>query len=256
VNSNESRKYVYDDAFFRYIQEGSTRSAQKVVPLVAQALGVKSVLDVGCGAGAWLREYRNQAVTDCLGVDGDYVQKEQLLIPAENFTAHDITQPFDLGRRFDLAQCLEVGEHIPQSASETLVENLVRHSQAILFSAAIPGQGGENHINEQTYEFWRALFHRHEYKPFDFVRPAIKASTAIEIWYRHNIILYVAPERVQGLPSAVAGTHVPDGEPIASVSSFLYRLRTRILALLSVRWVSRLAVWKHSCVLLYQRMLR
>lgn len=256
MNSSESRGYIYDDAFFRYIQEGSTRSAQKVVPLVTQMLGTKSVLDVGCGAGAWLREYRNQAITDCLGVDGDYVQKEQLLIPAENFKAHDITQPFDLKRNFDLAQCLEVGEHIPQSASETLIANLVRHSSAVLFSAAIPGQGGENHINEQNYEFWRALFNRHGYKPFDPVRPAIKGSTEVEVWYRHNIILYVAPERVGALPPAVTAARVPDNEPIANVSSGLYRLRTRILALLSVRWVSRLAVWKHSCVLLYQRVLR
>jgi SAM-dependent methyltransferase len=256
VNSSKSRTYIYEDAFFRYIQEGSTRSAQKIVPLLAQTLGIKSVLDVGCGTGAWLREYRNQAIIDYLGVDGDYVQPESLMIPAEKFQAQDITRPFDLGRRFDLAQCLEVGEHIPRSASETLIENLVRHSGIILFSAAPPGQGGENHINEQPYEFWRALFNRHGYKPFDAVRPAIEGYAKVEIWYRHNIILYIAPELVPILPPAVAGVQVADNEAIASVSSKLYRLRTLALASLSVRWVSRLAVWKHTCVLLYRKTLR
>lgn len=248
--------YLYNDTFFRYIQEGSTRSAQKVVPVVAGALGVKAVLDVGCGAGAWLREYSNQGIADYLGADGEYVQRESLLIPAGNFRAQDITQPFDLGRSFDLAQCLEVGEHLPTATSETLVENLVRHSRMVLFSAATPGQGGENHINEQTYEFWRALFRGHGYVPFDFVRPAIKGDYEVEAWYRHNVMLYVAQEQIPSLPSAVAETRVQDNEPIADVSSAMYRLRTRMLAPLPVGLVSKLAVWKHSSVLLYRRMMR
>lgn len=256
MNSSASGTYLYDDAFFRYIQEGSTRSAQRVVPLVTQTLGVKSVLDVGCGAGAWLREYSNQGIADYLGVDGEYVQKEALLIPEENFRAQDITEPFDLGRSFDLAQCLEVGEHIPTQASETLVENLVRHSRMVLFSAAIPGQGGENHINEQPYEFWRALFRKQGYKPIDFVRPAIKSCSEVEAWYRHNVMLYAASELVESLPSAVSEVQVADDKPIANVGGPAYRLRTRILAPLPVAVVSKLAVWKHACVLLYRRMMR
>lgn len=256
MNSSASGTYLYDDAFFRYIQEGSTRSAQKIVPLVIEALGVKSVLDVGCGAGAWLREYSHQGIADYLGVDGKYVQKESLLIPEENFRAQDITQPFNLGRSFDLGQCLEVGEHLPTAASETLVENLVRHSGMVLFSAAIPGQGGENHINEQPYEFWRSLFRSHGYVPFDFVRSAIRDCSEVEAWYRHNVMLYVAQEHIQALPVAVAKTRVADKEPIANVAGGLYRLRTRMLAPLPVGLVSKLAVWKHSSVLFYRRIMR
>jgi len=256
VNSSASGTYLYDDAFFRYIQEGSTRSAQKVVPLVVETLGTKSVLDVGCGAGAWLRQYSHQGIADYLGVDGEYVQKESLLIPEENFRAQDITKSFDLKRGFDLAQCLEVGEHLPTSASETLVENLVRHSSMVLFSAAIPGQGGENHINEQPYEFWRALFRNHGYVPFDFVRPAIRDCSEVEAWYRHNVMLYVAEEQVQALSPAVAKARVADNEPIADVAGVLYRLRTQVLAPLPVGLVSKLAMWKHSSVLLYRRMTR
>lgn len=256
MNSSASGTYLYDDAFFRYIQEGSTRSAQKIVPLVSEALGVKSVLDVGCGAGAWLRQYSMQGITDYLGVDGEYVQRESLLIPEENFRAQDITQPFVLGRSFELAQCLEVGEHLPTSASETLVENLVRHSRMVLFSAAIPGQGGENHINEQPYEFWRALFRRHGYAAFDFVRPAIKSFSEVEAWYRHNVMLYVAEEQVQALSPAMTKMRVADNEAIADVAGVLYRLRTRMLTPLPVGLVSKLAVWKHSSVLLYRRVMR
>jgi SAM-dependent methyltransferase len=252
VNAATVQTYIYDRTFFRYIQEGSTRSAQTITPLIANVLGVKSVLDVGCGAGAWLKEYRNQSITDYLGVDGEYVDKEAFLIPAENFHAQDITQPFDLRKHFDLAQCLEVGEHIPHAASETLVANLVNHSKMVLFSAAVRGQGGENHINEQPYEFWRALFARHGYKPFDFVRPAIKKCVGVESWYRHNILLYVAQDHFSRLPLAISRFQVPDDRPIADVSGPLFRLRTKLLASFPVNWLSKLAILKHSCVLLYR----
>jgi len=242
-------KYTYDDLFYRYIQQGATCSARTIVPLVVQSLKVESVLDVGCGAGAWLAEYANQRVPICLGVDGDYVKPASLLVPAQDFVARDISQPFDLEKRFDLVQCLEVGEHLNPSASRTLVANLVRHSDFVLFSAAVPGQGGENHINEQPYEFWRKIFAEHGYQPYDFVRPLVRRTKSVEGWYRRNVMLYVANRSQLQLGPAVATTRVPDGEPIPDVSGVLYKLRTRILAALPVAWLSALAVLKHRCIL-------
>lgn len=244
------RSYAYDDLFFHYIQQGATRSAQHIAPLVIDALGARSVLDVGCGAGAWLDVYSKLGVETCLGVDGDYVKPEMLLIPPKDFIASDISRPFDVERRFDLVRCLEVGEHLPTSASRTLVENLVRHGDCVLFSAATPGQGGENHINEQPYEFWRQLFAEHGYAPYDFLRPQIAGVKQIEIWYRHNAVLYVSQRAQASLASDVAATRVPDGVPIPHRSSVAYRVRARILSTLPVTWLSRMAIWKHRGILL------
>jgi SAM-dependent methyltransferase len=210
------------------------------------------VLDVGCGAGAWLAEYRNQGVTKCLGIDGDYVRPEHLLIPPEAFQSEDVTRPFHLGARFDLVQCLEVGEHLPESAAETLVDNLVRHGERILFSAATPGQGGENHINEQPFRFWRALFARHGYQPYDFLRPLLKDNKEVEYWYRWNVILYVADAGISALEPGTLRTRVPDEQEIPEVSSRPHRLRARVLSALPVPWVSRLALMKHGFVLAYR----
>jgi SAM-dependent methyltransferase len=248
--------YAYDDDFFRYIHEGAIRSAQQIVPLIIPSLRIQSVLDVGCGAGAWLSVYRKQGVRACLGVDGAYVRAESLLVPAEVFQPQDITQPFDLKRRFDLVQCLEAGEHIPKSASKTLVENLVRHGSTVLFSAAIPGQGGENHVNEQSYEFWRQLFAGYGYKPFDFLRPAISSLGGIEVWYRNNLILYVAQESIPVLSRVIADTRVLDGKPIANVAGWLYKIRIGVFSSLPVSWLSKLAMVKHRCVLTYRALLR
>lgn len=241
--------HSYDETFYRYIQRGSIRSAQRIVPVLQDALPIGSVLDVGCGAGAWLAVYRKLGISDYQGVDGDYVKPASLLVPPETFTARDVAQPFDLGRRFDLVQCLEVGEHIASEFSLTLVANLVRHSDCVLFSAAIPGQGGENHLNEQTYEFWRRLFAAHGYAPYDFLRPQLRGDSDVEIWYRQNAILYVAEPAQSHLPVPVLQTRVPDGQPIANIASFPYRLRAKLLALLPVPWLTQLSVIKHRCIL-------
>lgn len=248
--------YTYDQAFFRYIHEGAIRSAGRIVPLVVQSLSVRSVLDVGCGAGAWLSVYRQQGVTDILGVDGAYVRKDSLLIPPKAFQARDITQPFDLRRRFDLVQCLEVGEHIPNAASKSLVENLVRHGKLVLFSAAIPGQGGEHHINEQPYEFWMHLFNSHGYKPFDYFRPLIKGLTDVESWYRYNVLLYAAPSAIPALPAVVASTRVPNGQPITNVCGRLFRIRTKAFSFLPVSCLTLIALAKHRAVLAYRAVRR
>lgn len=244
--SAASKGYRYSETFYDYIQAGSIRSASVVVPLVLRELSPASVLDVGCGAGAWLSEYLKCGIADCLGVDGAYVQQKSLLVPVANFQSQDVSQLFDLGRTFDVVQCLEVAEHLPQAASDTLVANLTRHSDKVLFSAATPGQGGEFHINEQTYEYWRALFAERGYKPFDFVRPLIKGVRTVEPWYRRNIVLYVAEAAIPTLPPAVLRSFIGDDEKIPIDTSLVYRIQSRILSLLPMRWVTKIARAKHN----------
>lgn len=244
-----SKSYSYSDTFYRYIQAGSVRSASHVVPLVLRELSLRSVLDVGCGAGAWLSVYGNLGVEDYVGVDGAYVQPESLLIPAQCFQPQDITQEFDLGRQFDIVQCLEVGEHLPGRFSATLVDNLVRHGDRIVFSAATPGQGGENHINEQTHEFWRQLFASHDYKPFDAFRPMIKGVPEVESWYRRNMVLYVKETAIPALSGAVLSSAIRDGQAIPQVASIFYRMRASILTFLPPWCVSKLALAKHRLVI-------
>jgi len=144
--------YQYGTAFQRYAAEQAQSSAQAVVPLMIDVLKCRSVLDVGCGNGMWLRWYRANGVADILGIDGDYVEPQTLLIPPDRFKAVDICLPFHLDHRFDLVQCLEVAEHVPPDASRALIDNLTTHGRHVLFSAAVPGQGGEAELTETFYE--------------------------------------------------------------------------------------------------------
>ncbi|WP_230957983.1 class I SAM-dependent methyltransferase [Burkholderia diffusa] len=207
-----------------------------------------SILDVGCGAGAWLSVHRELGVQDVTGIDGDYVDRSVLLFDHARFVPADISKHFDLERSFDLVQCLEVGEHVPKASSEILVDNLVRHGKHVLFSAAVPGQGGENHINEQGYGFWRDLFARRGYLLFDFVRPLIAADTRIEPWYRYNLLFFVAAEEAERLPDAIKQHHIDNRSGIPDVSPRGYKTRKFLLRWLPVRMKTGIAILKSRMV--------
>jgi SAM-dependent methyltransferase len=238
-------RYKYRPLFFDYIELGARRSARTMIPHLKHALSCGSVLDVGCGAGAWLAEYREAGMEDVTGVDGDYVNTDRLLVPRDRFRALDVSAPFDLGRRFDLVQSLEVAEHLPPHTSRIFIRNLAAHGDRILFSAAVPGQGGENHINEQSPEFWRQLFAEHGYRPFDFIRPRVSGVADVEPWYAYNTLLYVHERAIAELPDAVRQARVPDDARIPVVASLAYRIRYALLKHLPVWAVSQLALVKH-----------
>ncbi|VAZ94653.1 hypothetical protein LAUMK35_02694 [Mycobacterium pseudokansasii] len=164
-----------------------------MVPMFAALTRPDSVLDVGCGVGGWVATWLDSGV-DAVGVDGDHVPRDQLRIPDSRFIDHDLTASLDLGRRFDLVTCLEVAEHLPPEAAETLVESLCRHGRVIVFSAAIPGQGGTGHVNERWPSFWAALFATHGYRPYDLLRGKLWYDTRCEWWYRQNVLVYATDD--------------------------------------------------------------
>jgi SAM-dependent methyltransferase len=233
--------HEYTSDFYSYQEPGSRASAEIVIPLLTAELQIRSVLDVGCGRGMWLSVWHQLGVDDVMGVDGDYVDRKRLHIPADRFRPENLANGFDLGRRFDLASTLEVAEHLPTASSESFVASLTRHSSMVLFSAAVPGQGGENHINEQTYEFWRALFARQGFRAFDPLRPVIHDNPGVEPWYRYNVLLYVHDDAIPGLPAGIRNSRVADGQSIADVSPLTYRLRKQLVRQLPPSAVTRLA---------------
>src|SRR4051794_37856528 len=183
-------EHVYSTDFYDYIDAGSRASAEVVSGLILGEIKVKSLLDVGSGHGAWAAVWLKAGVKDVLAVDGDYVNRDQLAIPADKFIGHDLATALDLERKFDLVQSLEVAEHLPGSSAPGFVDNLVRHGDLILFSAAVPHQGGEHHVNEQPPEYWRKLFAERGYEVFDWLRPRLASHREVKPWYRFNSFLY------------------------------------------------------------------
>lgn len=241
--------YRYDSEFFNFVAASSGKSAHGFVrALTAAALdGVvpRSILDVGCGCGIWLAEWRRLGEIDVIGVDGDYVDPKSLTIPLDNFLARNIALPFDLGRRFELVECLEVAEHLAAEHANALVDNLVRHGDLIVFSSAIPGQGGEFHVNEQPYEYWRDRFAERGYQLFDAIRSHIRSQSRIEPWYRYNSFIYANPQGATRLAESTRRTAINSARPIPDIAPLWWRARCRMISLLPGGVASEVARIKH-----------
>lgn len=183
---------LYDSVFYKGQADGSLASARRVMDALFAFIGKPaSILDVGCGIGTWGLAAAERGVGDYVGMDGNWVDRNSLVIPQSNFHFADFERPLTLlGRRFDLAISLEVAEHLTAAAGERLVSYLTEHADLVLFSAAIPGQGGVGHINEQWPSYWAKKFSTHRFMPFDLLRPAICGDQLIKSWYRQNSVLY------------------------------------------------------------------
>lgn len=171
------------------------KSASIILPYIKKKYDFNSLLDVGCGLGTWSSVAINLGIKEVVAIDSPYVPVHLRTIPQEYFIEKDLTQPFNVGKsRFDLAICLEVAEHLPESSADSLVESLTKHADVILFSAAIPGQGGQNHINEQWPDYWQEKFSKYNFFAFDVLRNHFWDNENIDPWYRQNMLIYTKSE--------------------------------------------------------------
>lgn len=185
----------YSSEFYELQQWGSLTSADIIVPHVLAMFSVSSVADVGCGVGGWLQVFERNGIKDYLGVDGDYVPREMLKIPSDKYLAADLKAIRSLGRKFDLVCSVEVAEHLPAECAQQLVVLLSQTAPIVLFSAALPGQGGTAHLNEQWPTYWASLFAAQGYVAVDCIRPFVYGNEHVEWWYRQNLLIFCLPEK-------------------------------------------------------------
>jgi SAM-dependent methyltransferase len=199
MSTGDQGKY-YNPKFYRELASAQ-ESAREVLPLILDIIKPASAIDIGCGTGNWLAIAHELGVRDILGIDGPWV-KAHLAIPAEKFNEHDLSTPLKVDHRFDLALSLEVAEHLPASAARGFVQGLCDAADVVLFSAAIPGQGGRRHVNEQWPAYWAELFAGCGYQCYDFLRPRIWSNPRVTWHYAQNSLIF-----------ARAGSRHPFGEP-------------------------------------------
>ena len=187
----------YSRKFFELQKSKSVNSAKRVVPMLIDLVSPKSIVDVGCGTGTWLREFQDLGVEDVLGIDGSYVPDDMLLIKQKQFLQADLRKHVKRDRGYDLAISLEVGEHLPTESSETFVKTITGLAPVVAFSAAIPLQGGTGHINVQWQSFWRDLFTKEGFVAVDAIRPQVLDADDVAYWYQQYLLMYVKEDRLQ-----------------------------------------------------------
>lgn len=182
-------RHMYTERYYNRISESAVESAKHVYSWLS-TLGVqpKSVIDIGCGVGEWGKD----VPFHYLGVDHK-VPKKALIIPADRYFDYDLTsgKPFPVAGKYDLVVCLEVLEHIQEQYADQVIELLCSLGNMVLFSAAIPFQGGVGHVNEQWQSYWAEKFKLNGFWPAKKnLRVSVCDSQGIDIWYRQNIVLY------------------------------------------------------------------
>ena len=212
----------YSKVFYDEMKVSNLTSARKIVPMVIDIVRPKSVVDVGCGTGVWLKAFREQGVKDIFGLDGDWVTDDMLVIPRESFKPADIEKPVSFDKKADLAVCLEVAEHIPHDSAGILIDNLTSVAPVILFSAAIPFQGGSHHVNEQWPEYWREFFEKRGYIPVDCIRRKIWDDKEVSFFYAQNVLIYVDKSKLSSYPVLSAEIQAGNGNAYALVHPYMY----------------------------------
>ncbi len=190
----------YKDKFYERRHRKTSHAAETILSIVLEAIPrITSAVDVGCGVGTWLCVLQEKGITEIQGLDGPWVDKQLLVIPPEKFSVVNLDEGITLDKRFDLAISLEVAEHLRPENASALVAALCELSDVVLFSAAIPFQGGKNHLNEQWPSYWCNLFKKQRYVPLDLIRKKIWDDADIQPYYRQNTLLYVKEERAAAL---------------------------------------------------------
>lgn len=189
---------LYPADFYADRRAHTLHAARRLLAALPDGLARDRVADVGCGTGTFLAAALEMGASQAFGIEGNWVTPAMLDDRRITFEPRNLEQEFS-GPRVDLVLSLEVAEHLSPGRAEGFVRDLVAMAPAVLFSAAIPGQGGVGHLNEQWQSFWAGRFSAHGYLAHDVVRPRIWTDEAVPAWYRQNALLFLDDVTAAGL---------------------------------------------------------
>jgi hypothetical protein len=234
----EVDKKKYDIRFYR--DNKADRKIKSVGIVLSEVMKVlpeiRSAVDFGCGAGTWLAGLQSYGVKEIKGLDGAWVKKDLLVIPPECFAETDFDKEIRLDRKYDLAVSIEVAEHLQERSAKSFIRALTDASDLILFSAAIPFQGGTGHVNEQWPAYWNRLFNENGFIAADCLRKRLWDKPDVLPFHRQNIMLFVRENKRQ-MVRVPEGDFCTDYAPIPIVDHQLYLKTVK-------EDLSRMSLWR------------
>ncbi|MEQ8830481.1 MAG: methyltransferase domain-containing protein [Alphaproteobacteria bacterium] len=231
----------YDHGFYADLENTALPSARKIVPMLRDWFPIRSAVDAGCGDGSWLSVILETGADRVLGLDGPWVDAAQLKIPQDSFRRCRIDEKIeaDPADRFDLAVSLEVAEHLPPARAAGFVSELCALAPVVLFSAAIPGQGGHHHVNEQWPEYWADLFAAQGYRPVDTLRLTVWNDPSVCWWYKQNLMLFASDAALAGNPKLKAEADRTQIPPVPLVHPEVFGQMRRLAFPSFGRWLKQ-----------------
>jgi len=191
-------RYTHSSAYSEMVRQESEESAGVVLPMVFEHFVPGRVADLGCGNGAWLNVARALGAEDVLGLDSASTE-ESFVLEGSAFMPVDLSRPIPLNGGFDLVMSLESSGQLPAGRAGGFVSELTRLGDVVLFSSAVPCQGGVVHENQQWPEYWAGFFAEQGFVALDIIRPAIWDDERVEWWHRQNTLLFCRKDRAAEL---------------------------------------------------------
>lgn len=194
----EHKQGLYHDSYFANdVEPAAARASRVIVESIVRDFRPATVLDLGCGTGALLAEFatRGVKVTGLEYSDAGIERATRRGIDVRRFDVR-YDGVSHLGR-FDVVCCTEVAEHVPARFADRLVESLAALGPTVVFTAATPGQGGVDHVNEQPHSYWIAKFRA---RGLELNRDTSAAwqtdwhGAGIQDWYWKNVMVFESAE--------------------------------------------------------------
>ncbi len=183
----------YDVGYYQKINAEEGEQADRLADLLIWKYQPKSVLDIGCATGLYLKPFADRGI-EVRGVDysESVIDQSVRQVPGSVIDIHDITAS-PINQRADLTICIEVLEHIPASGAQPAVKHIAQTADLIFFSAAQPGQGGVGHINCQPKPYWEDLFQKNNFardrRDEDYLRTILAAGYHLG-WLINNLMVF------------------------------------------------------------------
>ena len=188
---NKEIKEIYNEKFYNNQSDSSYKSAKIILPILFNHYKPNSIIDVGCGIGTWLKAAKELGINKFVGIDGNEIEEDFLLVSRKYIKIDNLETHKNINNeKYDLAISVEVAEHLHNNCSVHFVETLTSYSDVVLFSAAIPYQGGEHHINCNPPQFWVDIFKKYGYDCYDFRNDLMNMWEKVCPWYSQNILLF------------------------------------------------------------------
>ncbi len=188
---------IYEENYYAKRQRNPWRSdAHNVALTLNEYFDPDSVIDFGCAIGSHLEPFLNCDV-EIKGIEGNSAAFEHAVVPIDTLEQHDLREPYQTDRTYDLALCFEVAEHIPDRFAHVLVDTLVSASDTIVMTAAPPGQGGTHHVNEREPEYWCEKFEQRGFVHDEATVESLKETITVDetSWITDNLMVFIKATR-------------------------------------------------------------
>lgn len=141
------------------LQKTDIHNIKHILSLFAMTGIPESFLDVGCGDGIIVKTARSLGVR-AYGLDQLVDEKKW----GDGFYHVNLVDFWKAPLPVDMVMCIEVAEHLHESAHSTLCDTIYKNlkeesGSRVIFGAARPGQDGTGHISCRPASYWHDRFH-------------------------------------------------------------------------------------------------